>query len=198
MSTIPNDGSIELRAQGNATVGLDYAVLCTNETGTWVNHTNIYGSPKDLDSYISHSTTHTSNADWKAQALDNVSVMGEDVKLYRMLGTTNLALNQSAYAKSTYSTNIPTDAVDGDSVTFWRAPDNDFPNWWKVDLGVVKEIKKICTDFYYKTVSCKYEVLISNDNATWTKKIEKNVGNDENYTDLDWSCRYINISIIES
>ncbi len=197
VSAIPNGGSIELRAQGNATAGLDYAVLCTNETGTWVNHTNIYGSPKDLDSYISHSTTHTSNADWKAQAeLDNVSVVGDDVKLYRMVGTTNIALNQPAYAENSHSDHPPSNAVDGDSGTKWHS--TVMPNWWKVDLGEATDIEKISFDLEDYGAPYKYNISISNDNNTWTTKIEKSVGNDDTFTDLQWSCRYIKMNLIDA
>ena len=196
---IPAGGTIELRAQGKGEVGPDSAVLSTNETGTWENITDgRYGSPMDMASLYNHSITHTSESDWNNQTVENLTTDGEDVKLHQLIGTDNLAYLETAYAKSTYSTYTPAKAVDGDPLTFWRAPDNDFPNWWKVDLGEVKEIKKIYIDFYYRTVPCKYEVLISNDNETWTKKIEKSVGNDETYTGLDWSCHYINISIIES
>ena len=199
VSSIPVGGTIELRAQGKAEAGLHNAILATDETGTWENITDgRYGSPMDMASYDNHSITHTTESDWNNQTLDNLTIAGEDVELYQLIGTDNLALNKDAYAKSTYGSYRPDKAVDGNNVTLWRGPNIDFPNWWKVDLGEVKEIKKIYIDFDYKTVPCKYEVLISDDNETWTKKIEKSVGHDETYIGLDWSCRYINISIIES
>jgi hypothetical protein len=206
VSTIPNGGSIELWAQGNATVGLDYAVLCTNETGTWVNHTNVYGSPEDLDSYISHSTTHTTNADWKAQAeLDNVSVIGDDVKLYRMVGTTNLASGKPAYADSYLNNNdqyAPGEAVDGVATSSWASDEvSAKKGWWYVNLSAIKDVQQIKIDFREELCGApyKYKVDVSNANNTnWVKEIERSVGHDETFDDLDWSCRYIRVNVSDA
>jgi len=197
VSSIPNGSTIELKAQGRADLGLDHAILYTNETGIWINHT-IYGSPLDLDSYYNYSLTRTSKTDWKAQTLDNLSVIGDDITLCRMVGTANLALNQPAYADSYYYP--PENANDGDSTTAWLSQELN-QSWWYVDLGEVKDIQQIKIDFYdaFGGAPYKYTVDISNEhNTNWTTKIEKSVGFDETFDNLGWSCRYIRVNILDA
>ena len=199
VSTIPNGGTIELRAQGMADLGLDHAILATNETGTWKNCTS-YSSPLDMDSYYDYSLAHTSESDWKAQTIDdNLSIIGDDVKLYRIAGTTNLAHLQPAYADS--SLYAPDRANDNDASSSWvsGAP-YDRTGWWYVDLGAVKDVQQVKIDFHYDWGSepYKYTVDISNENNTnWVTKIERSVGHDETYDNLGWSCRYIRINVLD-
>ena len=191
---IPNGGTIELRAQGNAELGLDYAVLATDETGTWTNHTN-YGSPMDLASYSTDSITHTSDADWNAQIRDNVRVTDGSVMLDKHAGTVNIALDKPAYASSSQADCSPDKANDGIDSTYWASEANEYPCWWYVDLGGVTEVEKIFIDTQY---GHHYAIYTSNDGTNWTWKAEKGYAKDETLTNLGWSCRYINVTIIES
>jgi hypothetical protein len=198
VSSIPSGGTIELRAQGIANVGLEKAILATdeNEAGTWENVTDgRYGSPMNMASYYNYSLTHTTESDWKAQTLDNSSVVGNDVKLYRMLGTTNLALNQPAYSTPYYYP--PGNAVDGTN-NFWLG-NGVFPEWWYVDLGAVKDVQQIKIIFGEEGLGEPYDytVDISNNATDWTTKIQKSMGRDETYDNLGWSCQYIRVSLIE-
>jgi hypothetical protein len=205
VSTIPNGGVIELRAQGNATVGLHNATLSTNETGDWKNITDgRYGSPMDMVSYFNHSITHTSEANWNNQTIERepvyngkplLIVSSGNVKLAQVtVGTENLARDKPAYAKD--SVYLPGNAVDGNGGSFWESFDAVPPtNWWKVDLGGVTDIVKI--DIQRTNDAWKYDVLTSNDNETWTTRITKGFGYPETFSNLDWSCQYINITVYE-
>ncbi|MFB6199840.1 MAG: LamG-like jellyroll fold domain-containing protein [Candidatus Nanohaloarchaea archaeon] len=69
-------GSIELSAEGFDQLNLTKAVLATNETGSWQNHTPRYGSPRKIGSA---GTWNRTNFTWQ-----NKSVNGETVawKIY--------------------------------------------------------------------------------------------------------------------
>ena len=206
VSSIPNGGTIELSAQGIADVGLEKAILCTDETGTWENITDgRYGSPMNMVSCYNHSVTHTSEADWNKQTMYNLSIVNGDVRLGQYgTGSENLALNKPAYASSNdpdFSDGIQA-GNDGDPNTVWESAPGDMPCWWKVDLGEIKDVNKI--KFYGDSYSTplKYKILISNDNETWTEKIVKYSTATESdpdiYTLLGWSCRYINVTITKN
>ena len=201
---IPNGGTIELRAQGNASVGLHNATLATNESGTWTNCTS-YGSPMNMASYYNHSVTHTSDSDWDNQTKYNLSIVDGDVRLgHYGTGSDNLALKKNNYSSSenTDYEEYKWKANDGIHNTGWCSDDNDMPCWWKVDLGDVKDVNKIKFYGYCYSTPLKYKILISNDNETWTEKIVRystatdNVPDD--YTLLGWSCRYINVTVTEN
>jgi hypothetical protein len=49
--------------------------------------------------------------------------------------TTNLALNQPVTASGYTQNYVPANAVDGNTSTYWESTDNDFPQWFQVDLG---------------------------------------------------------------
>ena len=63
VSHIPVGDSILLYAQGKDAVALDHAVLATNETGTWHNWTDNYGSPMDMQDAV--DTWKWSNFSWQ-------------------------------------------------------------------------------------------------------------------------------------
>jgi hypothetical protein len=206
---IPNGGSIELRAQGKAGTGLYNAILATDETGTWMNCTG-YGSPMNMASYYNYSFAHTSDADWNNQTIEKepvyygkplLVISGGDVKLAQVtVGTENLAWDEppgSKPASASSSTYPPRNANDGDPGTVWWSGYGAgyFPCWWKVDLGEVTDIVKI--DIVRDEVRWKYSVLTSTDGTDWEERIYRYYGNPETFTNLDWSCRYINITIYE-
>jgi len=74
VSQIPVGGSILLYAQGKDTVALDYAVLATNETGTWHNWTNKYGSPMDMQDAT--DTWKWSNFTWQNSSISAGTTVG--------------------------------------------------------------------------------------------------------------------------
>jgi hypothetical protein len=196
VTEIPNGGSIELRAQGSAKHGLDYAVLWTDETGTWLN-CNDYGSPMEMFSLQSDSFTHTSDADWNAQTRENLAVAVGDVKLLWTEAGGNIAKYKNSYASSNdpdYSDGIAA-GNDGDASTWWYAeypPDYTY-DWWYVDLGEITNVGKIVIkDVGYLGYDGHYDIQISDDASSWTtKKADQTNEGLVTFDGLDWSCRYV-------
>jgi hypothetical protein len=59
---------------------------------------------------------------------------------------TNLALNQPTTASGSTQTYGPSNAVDGNTSTYWESTDNAFPQWLQVDLGSARSISRIVMD----------------------------------------------------
>jgi hypothetical protein len=55
----------------------------------------------------------------------------------------NLALNRPVTASGYTQTYVPANAVDGNTSTYWESTDNDFPQWFQVDLGSATSISRI-------------------------------------------------------
>jgi len=52
-ATVYNNDSVNLSAQGYDSIGLFEAILGTNESGVWVNHSGVYGSSLDMNNVTS-------------------------------------------------------------------------------------------------------------------------------------------------
>jgi hypothetical protein len=59
---------------------------------------------------------------------------------------TNLARNQPATASGYTQSYVPSNAVDGDTSSYWESTDNAFPQWFQVDLGSPVSISRIVLD----------------------------------------------------
>jgi len=59
---------------------------------------------------------------------------------------TNLALNQPATASGYTQSYLPANAVDGNTSTYWESTNNDFPQWFQVDLGSSVTVGRIVMD----------------------------------------------------
>jgi hypothetical protein len=55
----------------------------------------------------------------------------------------DLALNKAASASGYTQTYQPSNAVDGNTSTYWESTDNAFPQWLQVDLGATASISRI-------------------------------------------------------
>ena len=60
--------------------------------------------------------------------------------------TTNLALNQPVTASGYTQGYVPSNAVDGNTSSYWESTDNAFPQWLQVDLGARVSISRIVMD----------------------------------------------------
>jgi hypothetical protein len=59
---------------------------------------------------------------------------------------TDLALNQPATASGYTQNYVPSNAVDGNTSTYWESTDSAFPQWFQVDLGSAVSISRIVMD----------------------------------------------------
>ena len=58
----------------------------------------------------------------------------------------NLALNQPVTASGSTQNYLPSNAVDGNTSTYWESADNAFPQWFQVDLGSAVGVGRIVMD----------------------------------------------------
>ncbi|MEZ0114343.1 hypothetical protein ABH920_008377 [Catenulispora sp. EB89] len=61
-------------------------------------------------------------------------------------GNTNLALNQPTTASGTTQNYVSSNAVDGNTSSYWESTDNAFPQWIQVDLGASHSVSRIVLD----------------------------------------------------
>ena len=71
------------------------------------------------------------------------------------------------------SSGSPSNCSDLDIQTYWQFSVSDLPNWWKVDLGQVRDISKFKTRVYpglsYHTQNMKdFTVQVSDNDVDWT------------------------------
>jgi len=59
---------------------------------------------------------------------------------------TNLALNQPTSASGSVSGYPTSNAVDGNTSSYWESTNNAFPQWFQVDLGSSSSIDQITLD----------------------------------------------------
>jgi hypothetical protein len=88
--------------------------------------------------------------------------------------TTNLALNQPVTASSDYQTYVPSNAVDGNTSTYWESTDGaGFPQTITVNLGSVQSVGSIAVDLppssSWSTRTETLSVLGSSNGTTFTQ-----------------------------
>ncbi|WP_176146045.1 family 43 glycosylhydrolase [Parapedobacter luteus] len=92
-----------------------------------------------------------------------VGYLGENTIPYK-----NLAFGAKVTASSAYSEAFsPQFAVDDNNGTLWKAADNQASAWLQLDLGEVKAVRTIHTQFEYATWYYGYVIEYSADGATW-------------------------------
>ncbi|WDF55840.1 family 43 glycosylhydrolase [Mucilaginibacter sp. KACC 22063] len=81
----------------------------------------------------------------------------------------NLAYKKTATASSFYNDNYqPSFATDDNNGTLWRPSHNDSnPAWLKIDLGEIKKIKQVLTQFEYATWYYQYKIEVSANGLKW-------------------------------
>jgi hypothetical protein len=61
-------------------------------------------------------------------------------------GNPNLALNRTVTASGYVQTYVPSNAVDGNTSSYWESTNNAFPQWFQVDLGSATNVGRIVMD----------------------------------------------------
>jgi xylan 1,4-beta-xylosidase len=62
---------------------------------------------------------------------------------------------------------LPQFAVDENNGTIWKAGNGIFPQSLTIDLGIVRPVKRIMTQFEYPTFYYQYKIEYSTDSLTW-------------------------------
>ena len=67
----------------------------------------------------------------------------------------------------------PENAVDDDNSTLWKAAESSFPQELTIDLGEVKRISQVMTEFEYPTYYYQYRIDVSKDGKKWMNYIDR-------------------------
>ncbi|ACU73893.1 coagulation factor 5/8 type domain protein [Catenulispora acidiphila DSM 44928] len=86
--------------------------------------------------------------------------------------STNLALNKPISASTVQQNYVPTNAVDGNTGTYWESRDGTWPSSLTVDLGSTQTLSHTVIDLpplsVWQTRTQTLSVLGSTNNSTWT------------------------------
>src|SRR6202012_4047305 len=108
-----------------------------------------------------------------------------------------LSQDQPAIADSTQSGNWATNGNDGDLATRWAANNNQYPHWWRGDLGTNWNLKAVTIDWYgLPGRSYQYKIDGSTNDVNYVTAVD-NTGNSstDNTTDIFSAlARYVRIA----
>lgn len=82
---------------------------------------------------------------------------------------TNLLTGSTATASGSYSGTSPSNAIDGNTSTYWESLTNTSLQWISFDLGSAQSVKsiKITSTTYPSEVPRNFEFQVSNDGSSW-------------------------------
>jgi hypothetical protein len=165
--------------------GKNNPVLSTNSDGTihGPGHESVVQIGDDFYMvYHRHNNPH-SNGGYHRQVCADKIVFDADGNIEKvipthlgvsMLGKSNINAPDEAYQKkvtasSFYNENYkPSFAVDNNNGTLWKPADNGTnPAWLTIDLGAVKTVQQVLTQFEYATWYYQYLIESSVDGKTW-------------------------------
>jgi hypothetical protein len=118
---------------------------------------------------------------------------------------TNLALNRPVTASGSTQTYVASNAVDGNTSTYWESTDNAFPQWIQVDLGSSVSISRIVMDLppstAWGTRTQTVAIQGSTDGSTYTTlaasagyTFNPSTGNTATATFTATSTRYVKLT----
>jgi len=126
-----------------------------------------------------------------------IGFLGKDVNPHQ-----NQALGAKVKASSFYSEDFKTEfAIDDNNGTLWKANNNIGPATLNIDLGSVKSIKSIHTQFEYATWYYQYLIDYSIDNKTWKSYADKRKNTQHGSPMIDFKsvkARYVRLKILET
>jgi hypothetical protein len=117
----------------------------------------------------------------------------------------NLALNKPVSASGYTQVYVPSNAVDGNTSSYWESIDNAFPQWFQVDLGAVTSISRIVMDLppsqAWGARTQTLQIQGSTDGSSFTTIVgsrgylfDPNTGNTATVTFAATSVRYIKLT----
>src|SRR2546421_10040092 len=87
---------------------------------------------------------------------------------------TPLSQGKPASASSSWHTEPPNLANDGDLGTRWSTANNGDPQWWKVDLGASHSLTNTTINWFNSSsVAYNYIIEVSTDDSTYTTVVDK-------------------------
>ncbi|WP_281310259.1 family 43 glycosylhydrolase [Flavobacterium flavigenum] len=119
----------------------------------------------------------------------------------------NIALNAAATASSYYHLQSseydyqykPAFATDDNNATMWKVANNSLPQDLIIDLGAVKEIKRVMTQFEFASYYYQYTLQYSSDGKKWNMYADKSKNQTSGspmIDDNDISARYLKLTVL--
>ncbi len=114
----------------------------------------------------------------------------------------NLAFKAKVKASSFYSDDFkPNFAVDDNNGTLWKPKNNTSTSWLELDLGSVKNVKSIHTQFEYATWYYQYIIHYSVDGKNWKTYADKTKNTKHGSPVIDFGnvkARYLKLTITDT
>ncbi len=76
-------------------------------------------------------------------------------------------------ASTFQSPNYPTNGNDGNFTTRWTASSGNFPQWWRVDLGLVQTIRKVAINWEETSAFHQYTIDVSSNDSTYATVVNQ-------------------------
>ena len=95
----------------------------------------------------------------------------------------------------------PSYATDNNNATMWKAADNLSPQHLIIDLGTVKEVKRIMTQFEFASYYYQYKLEYSKDGSKWMMFADKSnnrISGSPMIDDNDIAARYIKLTVLRT
>ncbi len=184
---------------GPWTYGKNNPILATNIDNSVDgpgHHSIINDSGKDVMVYHRHDNPHHEDGSHRQVCADRMTFDGPDsiapIKpSHRGVGflapsikrDTNWVMELGAKVKASSSSSAGMDfsadnAADINNGTLWKASTAKYPQWLSIDLGQVKPVKRIETDFQYPALNYRYKVEYSKDGRNWSLLVDRSAEGD--------------------
>ncbi|HDJ33367.1 MAG TPA: glycoside hydrolase [Bacteroidetes bacterium] len=96
---------------------------------------------------------------------------------------------------------LPSYATDNNNATLWKAADNSLPQYLTIDLGKVKKVSRVMTQFEFASYYYRYILEYSRNGKKWKIYADRS----DNYTsgspmidDNDVKARYIRLTVLDT
>lgn len=187
--------AISLTANDVDNATLTYSIVTAPTHGT------LSGTPPSV--IYTPSTGYLGNDSFTFKAHDgqfdsNVAT----VSLAVNAANSNLALNKPVTASSTNSSYPVTNAVDGNTSSYWRSGSvsSSTITWLRVDLQSTQTLSRVVVKWYDKYYAKIYQLQVSQDGLNWSTVYTDNSGNggDDNCVFAATTARYVRVYITKN
>lgn len=117
----------------------------------------------------------------------------------------NIAYQASSTASSFYQLQAPdydykpSFATDNNNATMWKAATSSFPQHLTLDLGAVKNIKRIATQFEFASYYYQYKIEYSANGKNWSLYVDKSKNRTSGspmIDDQEVKARYLKLTVL--
>jgi fibronectin type 3 domain-containing protein len=189
-------------------VNLTWADNATNETGFTIERKTGAGAFASLttkganstshnDTTVTAGTSHTYRV--RADNTNGSSAWSNEANTTTPIGSL-LSAGQAATASSVQPGNEVAHGNDGNLNTRWSASTAGYPQWWKVDLGTLCDLRTVVIDWYNPsnlTRYYRYRLEVSADDSTYTTVVDKTNNTKKGTTTdlLSATGRYLRVTV---